>query len=64
MLTQPLFPMGISSFRSLIGISDRYLASVGGYPYVNVAVLFQKSFIRNRALPVIGAAINEEFKKV
>ena len=56
--------MGISSIRNIIGISDRYLASIGGYPYVNFAVPFQKSFVRNRALKVIGAAMDTEFKNV
>ena len=64
MLTSPLSPMGISSFRKIVGVSDRYLASIGGYPYINFAVPFQKSFVRNRALKVIGSAIDTEFKNV
>lgn len=64
MLTRPLTPMGISSFRTLVGVSDRYVASVGGYPYVNVAVLYQKTFVRKRVLKVMGAALGQEIANV
>ena len=45
-------------------MSDRYITSIGGYPYLNLAVPFQKPFVRNRALQAIGTAIDIEFKNV
>lgn len=64
MLTRPLTPMGVSSFRSLIGVSDRYIASLGGYPYINFAVIHQKAFIRKRVLKVMRAAMGKEIINV
>ena len=61
MLTRPITPMALSVFRSFFGVSDAYIPWIAGYPYINVAILAQKKFIRKRLFFVLSHVLDKEF---